>query len=93
MPDDKFRRSLALPRRRESDVKAIKDAQGMKTDTAAIDDAIAFRARFANRRADEIQTALSLFDEVKRECQPGCAKRVVVENPAQPSERTVFVMP
>lgn len=69
--DDVVRRSVALPAQRTKDIKLIKKNTGAKTDTAAINQAVEFRARLASRGLDEIERALRLWDVVRNEIEDG----------------------
>jgi hypothetical protein len=67
----KIRRTLELPASAISDLAKIKDATSAKNDTAAINDAISFRARLAGHDLQEIKNALAVFDQVKQISKTG----------------------
>lgn len=65
------RRTLSLRDGRKEDLEAIKAAMGMKTDVAAINDAVEFRAQLVGRPLAEVKEALHLYDEVRRNLTKG----------------------
>lgn len=62
----KIRRTLELPASAIAALAKIKSETSAKNDTAAINDAVSFRARLLGHDFQEIQSALVVFEEVKR---------------------------
>jgi hypothetical protein len=92
MASDKIRRTLALPVDRRDELQQLKAEIGARTDTAAINEAVHFRARLRTRNLDEIERALSVWDALLHEISNNKCT-VVIENPAKPNTRTVLAVP
>jgi len=85
------RRTWALPEDRYGDLESIREVEKLRTDTAAVDEAIHFRAKLLPHPLSEIQNALALWDEVKRQVQDGSA--IIFENRNDPNKRTIYHVP
>jgi hypothetical protein len=91
MSESRTRRTVALFEDTMSSLEEIKTNTGVGTDNAAINDAVRFRARFAKRNPEEINSALSLWDQLKREATDGRA--FFTEQEGKPRTRTKVFIP
>ena len=87
----KVRRTLALPSSTTSELARIKETTLARTDTAAIRDAVSFRARLALHDVQEIEHALAVWDELKRAA--GGSSSIIIETTAEPKERFRLIVP
>jgi hypothetical protein len=96
-----IRRTLALPASSKDDLERIKGSTSARNDTAAIKDAVSFRASLAEHNLEEIRDALSVWDELKRLVKVGATVVTPISNglmiesatdlPGRPHERTRVV--
>lgn len=74
------------------DLAKIKKNTAATTDTAAINEAVMFRARLAEHELSEIENALTLWEEVKRQTKAGAS--VFIEKEGDPNAtRTKVLVP
>jgi hypothetical protein len=86
MAKDAYRRTLKLAGDRKADLTLIKQRTGATTDTAAVNDAIQFRAKYANCDPRELDLGLWLLGQIDS-VQDGPTRTVILENPAGGSVR------
>src|SRR5438105_3444831 len=84
---DEFRRTLRFEGARKKDLEIIKKTIGAATDTAAVNDAIEFRARYADHNSREIDLALWLLNRIDVIDQSPTRTVTLVE-PAPPGANT-----
>ena len=81
MAQEAFRRTLKLAADRKAELKIIKERTGATTDTAAMNDAIQFRAKYAAFDPRELDLGLWLLDQINS-VQDGPTRTVTMENAA-----------
>jgi hypothetical protein len=86
-----IRRTLSLAEGRKDDLVKIKQNTPAKTDTAAINDAVMWRARLVGHDLSEIESALCLWEEVKRETKAGAKIFIETVNDPQAGRTRLFV--
>jgi hypothetical protein len=91
MSETRTRRTVALFGDTVSGLEEIKTNTGAGTDNAAINDAVRFRARFATRNPEEINSALSLWDQLKLDATSG--RVFFTEQEGKPRSRTKVFIP
>ena len=89
MSDSITRRTVALTQKSKIDLDVLKTETGMATDNAVINDAIQFRARFADRDPTEVKIALSFWDKVSKEVSSGGS--CMIERQDQQVRKELFV--
>jgi hypothetical protein len=90
--DDTFRRTLNFKGARKADLQTIKSHTGKTTDTAAVDDAIQFRARYAECDPKDLDLGLWLINEIKK-AGSGTTRTIIVEDSSTPNKVTKLAVP
>lgn len=91
MSDSRTRRTVALAEEAVNSLEEIKANTGVGSDNAAINDAVRFRAHFARRNREEIDSALSLWDRLKKDVHQG--RTFFTEQVGRPRSKTEIFIP
>lgn len=86
----KKRFNLYLRTDTDNKIKQLKLAMNFSDESAAVNDAIAFRFRFAKREAAEISCALTLYDELRSLTKQGYA--ISLERPNCPERQRILLV-
>jgi hypothetical protein len=85
------RRTIALDDDATKGLGKIKATQGVNTDNAAVNEAIKFRARLADKSLPEVLAAVSLWETVSNEI--GSGQSVLFSDPKNPQNSQRFLLP